>query len=136
MSYTPYEWHNGETITDVKLNHMENGIAAAVAYDAVFNVAYDYDLETWSVDVVSGDFATVWAAYVADGELKGFPNFRAANVTDIAAYQYFIDHIEIIAEDPHEMDVFVVYIDPDEGVGSLGQIQWTAEGVTFSPANG
>ena len=31
MAYQKYTWHNGEVITDTKLNHMEDGIANAGA---------------------------------------------------------------------------------------------------------
>lgn len=32
MSYAPYTWQNGDTVTANKLNHMEQGIAAGGGY--------------------------------------------------------------------------------------------------------
>lgn len=42
MSYTKQTWTNGETITDTKLNHMEDGIADSGGGGALVITATDY----------------------------------------------------------------------------------------------
>ena len=44
MSYTPTTWVTGDTITAVKLNNMEQGIADAGGGTAI--VGYSFDIET------------------------------------------------------------------------------------------
>ena len=135
MSYTPYTWQTGDTITAARLNNMEDGIAAS-GYDAVFKISGE------NAEVVQGDFATVWAKYVGEGGFTGVPSFRAISYNEVAAWDYCTAYIESFTGDPGDpadldtIQIYVMIMDTSEGCVYAGMIAWTAESARFEPANG
>lgn len=78
MAYQKYTWHNGEVITDTKLNHMEDGIAnagAASTETATLTAAgWSDNTQTVSVTGVTADNMVIcspaplsYTAYAAAG---------------------------------------------------------------------
>ena len=61
MSYTKQTWTNGETITDTKLNHMEDGIESAGG-GGTFIVEKAYDAQL-NGDVLNKTWAEIKNAY-------------------------------------------------------------------------
>ena len=58
MAYDKYTWHTGEVITEEKLNHMEDGIAAAGATTATATLTaanWSDSTQTVSVTGVTAD---------------------------------------------------------------------------------
>lgn len=66
MSYTKNTWANGDIITAAKLNNMENGIADAGGFDAIFkcNSAYLNDID--EVTLEKGTYETLAAKFLAE----------------------------------------------------------------------
>ena len=58
MSYTPTTWTTGDTITATAMNKIENGIANAGGYDAIFKGS-TY-ISNYTITKVSGDFNAVF----------------------------------------------------------------------------
>lgn len=70
MGYNPYEWTNGELITDVKLNHIEDGIGSNSEDIEALRGAYGTPLVASSV----ADMTDTNKIYVYVGNESGYTN--------------------------------------------------------------
>ena len=63
MSYTKQTWHTGDTITDTKLNHMEDGIESASGGGGstfVITATYDEQEDTVNLDKTWNEIKTAY----------------------------------------------------------------------------
>ena len=73
MAYTKQTWSCGDTITDEKMNHMENGIANAVEYDLI----------------IKGDYASI-VAKLRDGGVVTGVAYTSSPYGDDYIYNHYV----------------------------------------------
>ena len=81
MAYTKQSWSCGDTITDEKMNHMENGIANAVEYDLIIDIG--------SASIVKGDYASI-VAKLRDGGVVTGVAYTSSPYGDDYIYNHYV----------------------------------------------
>lgn len=84
MAYVKQTWQTGDTVTSAKLNHMEDGIAAAGGAALVVNC----DSETNTLDKT---WQEIHDAFIANGVVVADGNFRVSVSVVLTAHgQYLV----------------------------------------------
>lgn len=94
MAYTPTEWVTGDVITAVKLNKLENGVAAI---DGVMVVPAEDD----------GTNTTLTATYaqIAAALSAGIPVFIKVSLTESENYYFFVFNNGIVSGDTDSYNI-------------------------------
>lgn len=129
MAYVPTEWQTGDVIDAEKLNHAEEGIAAANAsypgYDAVIKIEIA-GVEDITASAIKGDFAEVMAK-IAAGDLVNIKMYEVRTgdaIDEIYGTRYIVYPSEVVVM----ADQINISGIANQGTAQM-TVYWTADGI-------